>query len=86
MSFEADMLANGVPFEVALGEHLRYNLYPPVPFLADVAEQAITAVADYEPHTAIALPNGADLTAQEIVDGLHLEWFVEFKRGEAEPV
>lgn len=64
---------------LALRNHLEYDHYPPVdsawvPF----AVQAIEHAASEDWDAVIAnCPNGKDMTAEEIVTGLHLSFFVD---------
>ena len=59
-------------------QHLLYNHYPPVHlgFIPSCIE-AIQAVEDGEYRKQITMMNGKTLTAGEIVNGLHLEFFVD---------
>lgn len=76
----AEMLHGGIRYEVVLGDHLRHNVYPPVPEYEPQATEAIAAVVDGEPERLIRLHSGAEVAANMIVDGLHLEEFVNYKR------
>ena len=76
----SEMLEGGWPTETVLSDHLRHNIYPPVPDLTALASEAIDAVALGHADTCLRLPNGANVTAQDIVDGLHLGEFLEHRR------
>jgi hypothetical protein len=77
------MLEQGSPFEVVLRDHLRHNIYPPVPDMEDVAREAIDFVDCGEGDQYVRLPNGAGVPASEVVDGLHLLPFVEHRQQNA---
>ncbi len=74
-----DMVAHA-SFEQALTWHLTGNHYPPIhkDFHAP-AKQAIELANEGDFNTVITLPNGKDLTVSAIINGLHLEPFVDFE-------
>lgn len=76
----SDMLGSGIRYDIVLCDHLRHNLYPPMPELAGMADQAIDALVADEPDRRVWLPDGNHITAQEAVAGLHLTEFVNHKR------
>jgi len=60
-----------------VGTHLSYNHFPPVSLdFVEPAVEAIYAVDGDEGDAIIALPNGKNLSAWDIVEGLHLESFL----------
>jgi len=64
--------------EQAIRHHLQYNHYPPVhESFVPVAQKAIELVNKGEYSTKIEMPNGRVLTAADIVEGLHLDGFLE---------
>lgn len=63
---------------VALKWHLQSNHFPPVSLdFMGVAETAIEDVDCGHGGNEILMPNGRTLTASAIVDGLHLEQFLD---------
>lgn len=61
--------------------HLRYNHFPPIDLgWAPIAEAAIEA-AQRDDWDAVlpAGPNGNVLTVHQVVEGLHLEFFIEWE-------
>ena len=67
-----------ISLERALEYHLTANCYPPVhPAFIPVAVMAIHYYKDGDYDTIIALPNGKALTVYQIVEGLHLDAFVD---------
>ena len=66
--------------EQVLSWHLTSNHYPPVSLdFIGVAGQAIEDVDSGYPGNLILMPNGRTLTAGQIVEGLHLEQFLDDK-------
>jgi hypothetical protein len=66
--------------EIALEQHLQYNHYPPVPTVfIPSCKKAIELANDEKWDEELALPNGKTLTVTQIIEGLHLEWFVTFQ-------
>jgi hypothetical protein len=76
------MLACGIPYDIALHDHLRHNIYPPVPELTECAQDAIDAVLRDEPAALLRLPSRNEVSAQVIVDGLRLREFIAWRRGQ----
>lgn len=64
--------------DVMLEHHLQYNHYLPIDlcFVA-VAKEAIECVESGEYDQILDLPNGRKLSAGEIIEGLHLDSFIE---------
>ena len=65
-------------FETLLGYHLQNNQYPSVSL--DFIPICIEAIECYnmgEFDVEITMPNGIVKTAWDIVDGLHLDWFID---------
>jgi len=63
--------------EQALQWHLQYNHYPPVSLtFLPAAVAAIDKVNAGDYNSIIVMPNGKSLTAAEIVEGLHLDVFL----------
>jgi hypothetical protein len=82
----ADMVNTGqLSLDDALQYHLASNHYPPVSSsFIPVAKQAIALANDANFlqeeeiwKQTIDMPNGKSLTVSEIIEGLHLEWFLE---------
>ena len=66
------------PLRAKLEWHLQSNHYPPIDTVfIDSAIKAIDCMIDEEPETEIKLPNGKILSAFQIFEELHLEFFVE---------
>lgn len=64
--------------EQTLHWHLQYNHYPPVDSVfIPAAEEAIERANAGDWDSVIAMPNGKSLTVAQIVEGLHLETFLE---------
>jgi len=69
--------------EQAVRHHLQYNHYPPVHgSFVPVAQRAIELVNKGDYSTKIEMPNGRLLTTAEIVEGLHLDCFLEEEGGD----
>jgi hypothetical protein len=75
----AELLTDGHRYEAVLYDHLRHNLYPPCPELVGQAAEAVAAVVGGQRDALVRLSNGVDVTAQVVVDGLHLGAFVEHR-------
>lgn len=85
-NFARDLASGELPIslEDAILVHLTSNHYPPLPTsLVPVAVQAIEAVNASDPHAIVRLPLGhafrgyTSAEAHELVEGLHLEAWVE---------
>ena len=75
---QADDMATRLPQEQALEWHLQYNHYPPVNLVfIPVAKEAIDRANNSDWSHVIKMPNGKELTVASIVEGLHLESFLE---------
>ena len=75
---QAEEMISLLKREQALQWHLQYNHYPPVSLVfVPVAEIAIDKANAEEWEEIIKMPNGKELTVAEIVEGLHLESFLE---------
>lgn len=72
-----DML-NYADIDTALHWHLVGNHFPPIhEDFHPAAKQAIDLVNQRQGQTPITLPNGIVKTAYEIVEGLHLDSFLD---------
>lgn len=61
-----------------LVHHLRYDHFPPIDLsFIPVAEAAIEAAQADDWDQTITMPNDVTLTVREIVDGLHLDFFID---------
>ena len=77
--------ATELSFEQRLEWHLSSNHYPPIhKVFVSIAIKAIDHALDEEWDEEIELPNGKKLQVSEIVDGLHLEPFIEVRAQEKE--
>lgn len=77
------MAVEAMQQEQAIQHHLQYNPCPPVhSSFVPIAQKAIELVNKGEYSTNIEMPNGKVLTAAEIVEGLHLDGFLEDEEGE----
>ena len=66
--------------ETMLRHHLQYNYYPPIhPSFIPMAQEAINKANAEDWDSMIAMPNGMKRTVAEIVELMHLEWFLENK-------
>jgi hypothetical protein len=61
---------------VAVDQHLRYNMSPPVGDCLDLAMRAIELVEAGDSETLLRVPSGRDLSAVAVVEGLRLEFFL----------
>ena len=75
----ADAIKNGeMTLEYGLRDHLAYNHYPPVPFkFLPVCKKAIRFGNMGKFDYMITLPNGLIKTVGEIIEGLHLNHFLD---------
>lgn len=75
----ADAVADRLlTLDQALDAHLTSNCYPPINVLfIPPCKEAIEACRDEVPELELELPNGRVLSAEEIVDQLHLHAFVQ---------
>lgn len=73
-----DMLEHSASTDTVLLWHLQHNHYPPVhPAFLNVAKDAIERASNGDWHTVLDLPNGRQLPVGEIIEGLHLQDFLE---------
>jgi len=64
--------------ETMIGNHLQCNHYPPVSTVfVPTCIQAIDAANLEDWDAVIEMPNGKSLTVAEIIEGLHLDYFLE---------
>jgi len=62
----------------SLEYHLQYNHYPPVDLVfVDAAIEAIENVKGGHEGFPVVLPNGLTKSSEEIVEDLHLEFYLE---------
>ena len=72
-------LEMGVDADIALGYHLKANHYPPVSGdFIPACKKAIEAGNNGEQDKEIEMCNGKILTASRIIEGLHLDSFLEY--------
>lgn len=73
-----DVRTGTVSLEESLRYHLQCNHYPPVHSdFIPIAQKAIELCRDERFDEIIEMPNGKRLTAGEIIEGLHLDFFLE---------
>jgi hypothetical protein len=64
--------------EQALIWHLQYNHYPPIsPIFFDTAKEAIELADEGDWDSTITMPNGVSMTVGGIIEGLHLDSFLD---------
>jgi len=74
----AEDMLNHTDFDTALDWHLRGNHFPPIhPDFHPAARLAIEHVNARQGETPITMPNGITKTANGIVEGLHLDTFLD---------
>ena len=62
----------------ALGWHLQHNHYPPVSLkFLPVAKQALKLARSGDFISTIALPSGNSRTVMQLIEDLHLQFFIE---------
>jgi hypothetical protein len=77
-STASDIALSNLTLEQKLFQHLTYNHYPPVhPDFIPSAIEAIEAYNEGDYGRFIFLPNGKMLTADRVIEGLHLEYFLD---------
>ena len=77
-SLQAEEMVARLSRHEALRWHLQYNHYPPVSeVFIPVAEEAIDLGNQEDWDYIIEMPNGCRLTVAQIIEGLHLETFLE---------
>ena len=75
---QAEELAANLPTEQALGLHLQCNHYPPVnSVFIPVARDAIDRANREDYDTVLKMPNGKSLSVSQIIEGLHLDCFLD---------
>jgi hypothetical protein len=62
--------------DTMLLHHLTHNHYPPVPQAFKCAVEALDAFENDEADRLITVPSGKRLEAREVVEQLHLDWFL----------
>ena len=62
---------------VMLREHLSHNFVPPIGDAYDCAKQAIEAVNEGKYTKKIETPSGQNMPAGEIIEELHLDFFID---------
>jgi hypothetical protein len=66
--------------EMMVRHHLGYNHFPPIDPMFDASALRAIDLANGEDWDAeITMPNGVTLTVGEIVEGLHLDGFLELE-------
>jgi hypothetical protein len=72
-----------IDLDISLHYHLRNNHYPPVSdAFIDTAKQAIELANDGQWDDEIEMPNGITLTVSRIVEGLHLDFYLDWEENE----
>lgn len=80
---QAEEMVSLLKQEQALQWHLQYNHYPPVSLaFIPVAKEAIDKGNQEDWDSVIEMPNGKSKTVAQIIEGLHLESFLEEQEGE----
>lgn len=75
---QAEEIKAMLPEDQALKWHLQCNHYPPINLVfLPVAQKAIELAKQEDWEEVIELPNGKSLTVVKIIEGLHLETFLE---------
>lgn len=62
---------------VMLHEHLNHNFVPAIPAAFDCAIEAIEAVNDGDYCKEIVTPSGNKMLATDIIEELHLDYFID---------
>ena len=77
-SLQAGEMRAMLPEEQALEWHLQYNHYPPINLVfLPIALKALELAREDKWGEVIEMPNGKSLTVSEIIEGLHLDTFLE---------
>jgi hypothetical protein len=67
-----------IDLDTSLHYHLRNNHFPPVSdAFIDTAKQAIELANQGDYDTEIEMPNGITLEVNRIIEGLHLEFYLD---------
>lgn len=75
---QAEEMVSILSQDQALRWHLQYNHYPPVnEVFIPVAKEAIDRGNQEDWDCIIKMPNGHELAVVQIIEGLHLESFLE---------
>lgn len=78
-TFIRGFLEDGMDIDKALEIHLQYNHYPPVDLAFIPACKMALEFANMDDwNEKIKLPNGRILDVADIVEGLHLDAFLEY--------
>ncbi len=73
-----EFAGSGLPLDAQLQYHLSVNHYPPVhSIFVQVAKAAIELCNTGESDAVLTMPNGIDKSAAGIVQGLHLESWLD---------
>jgi hypothetical protein len=78
----ANLLA-ALPFEQAVHDHLRYNLYPPAGEHASLAVGVCHAVAEDDGSRSMRMPDGTEIPAVVLAEGWGLQPFVDHLRAQS---
>lgn len=74
-----------IDLDTSLHYHLRHNHFPPVSAVfVDIAKQAIELANQGEYDTEIEMPNGITLEVRHIIEGLHLEFYLDEEEDESD--
>jgi hypothetical protein len=84
--FITGFLSEGIDFDIVLDQHLRYNVYPPIPsIMFDACKMAIEMAnadqldAEVELPAGITYKDGSSTSpASEIIEYARLEGFIEY--------
>lgn len=75
---QAGELVANLPIEQALELHLKCNHYPPVnSVFIPVAKDAIDRANKGDYDTVLKMPNGKSQSVSQIIEGLHLDCFLD---------
>lgn len=75
---QAEEMVSQLSQDQALRWHLQYNHYPPISLdFIPTAKKAIKKANQEECGYIIKMPNGRILPVSEIIEGLHLESFLD---------
>ena len=67
-----------ISMDAKLKYHLQYNHYPPIDLVfMDIAKEAIELAKEEKWNTVLELPNKIKKEVCEIIEDLHLDWFLE---------
>lgn len=75
---QAEEMVTLLKEDQALQWHLQYNHYPPIDLaFVPIAQKAIELAKKENWEEVIKMPNGKSLTVVKIIEGMHLETFLE---------